>query len=229
MLSHTRRLQKKLIFVSNVKFMPVNLKFINLFQDDSDDEDFRALKTQISDDGLKCVVPPNAGTRAITPPRPKAPTPPPRPPSPPGTKVDGLQVDNMKIGEAAMVFEDLPQCVLADASSMPEPQPTMYGPNDGTYLPCSETMEYANLPYFPGQKDRLQSRKKKYRTSSDTLKLQRLIQYLKSTGSEAGAKLEANAEEYLNKVVTTEAVKKPEFTIPHYTGNEDDWSSGGED
>ena len=27
----------------------------------------------------------------------------------------------------------------------------------------------------------------------------------------------------------TDACKKPEFTIPHYTGGEDDWSSGGED
>ena len=27
----------------------------------------------------------------------------------------------------------------------------------------------------------------------------------------------------------TDACKKPEFTIPHYTGGEDDWSSGGEE
>ena len=39
-----------------------------------------------------------------------------------------------------------------------------------------------------------------FRTSSDTLKLQRLIDYLKTTGSDAGTKLEANASEYLNRV-----------------------------
>ena len=39
-----------------------------------------------------------------------------------------------------------------------------------------------------------------FRTSSDTLKLQRLIDYLKSTGSDAGTKLESNASEYLTRV-----------------------------
>ena len=39
-----------------------------------------------------------------------------------------------------------------------------------------------------------------FRTSSDTLKLQRLIDYLKTTGSDAGTKLEANASEYLTRV-----------------------------
>ena len=57
-----------------------------------------------------------------------------------------------------------------------------------------------NVCIFLGHRERLQPRKKKYRTSSDTLKLQRLIEYLKSTGSEAGTKLDASAQEYINKV-----------------------------
>ena len=39
-----------------------------------------------------------------------------------------------------------------------------------------------------------------FRTSSDTLKLQRLIDYIKTTGSDTGTKLEANASEYLTRV-----------------------------
>ena len=132
---------------------------------------------------------------------------------------------------------------------MPEPGPQIYAPNDGTYITCTETMEFADVPYFPGDRERLKSRTKKYRTSSDTLKLQRLIQYLKSTGSETGTRLENNAKEYIDRVQVsqllisrnfwiligtiflqkTDACKDPAFTIPHYTGNEDDWSSGGED
>ena len=39
-----------------------------------------------------------------------------------------------------------------------------------------------------------------FRTSSDTLKLQRLVDYIKTTGSDTGTKLEANASEYLTRV-----------------------------
>ena len=88
--------------------------------------------------------------------------------------------------------------MLIQGDGCNEPAPTMYSPNDGTYVTCTETMEYADVPYFP--RDRLTGRKKKYRTSSDTLKLQRLIEYLKSTGSEAGAKLDESAQDYLNKI-----------------------------
>ena len=88
--------------------------------------------------------------------------------------------------------------MLIQGDGCNEPAPTMYSPNDGTYITCTETMEYADVPYFP--RDRLTGRKKKYRTSSDTLKLQRLIEYLKSTGSEAGAKLDESAQDYLNKI-----------------------------
>jgi len=185
------------------------------------------LQTQVSDDGMKCIVPPT--NRVVSPPPPRPKTPPKRPPSPPGTMVTGMDVDNIKVGEAAAIVYEVPKCVLSDASSMPEPGPQIYAPNDGTYITCTETMEFADVPYFPGDRERLKSRTKKYRTSSDTLKLQRLIQYLKSTGSETGTRLENNAKEYIDRVQKTDACKDPAFTIPHYTGNEDDWSSGGED
>ena len=93
---------------------------------------------------------------------------------------------------------ELVPSMLIQGDGCNEPAPTMYSPNDGTYITCTETMEYADVPYFP--RDRLTGRKKKYRTSSDTLKLQRLIEYLKSTGSEAGAKLDESAQDYLNKI-----------------------------
>ena len=196
---------------------------------------------------MKCIVPPT--NRVVSPPPPRPKTPPKRPPSPPGTMVTGMNVDNIKVGEAAAIVYEVPKCVLSDASSMPEPGPQIYAPNDGTYITCTETMEFADVPYFPGDRERLKSRTKKYRTSSDTLKLQRLIQYLKSTGSETGTRLENNAKEYIDRVQVsqllisrnfwiligtiflqkTDACKDPAFTIPHYTGNEDDWSSGGED
>ena len=54
-------------------------------------------------------------------------------------------------------------CMLVDAGSMKEPGPQLYEPNDGTYITCTETMEYANVPYFPGNQERLKSRKHKYR------------------------------------------------------------------
>ena len=57
---------------------------------------------------------------------------------------------------------------------------------------------------YIGHRERLQPRKKKYRTSSDTLKLQRLIEYLKQTGSEAGTKLDESAKDYINKVQVCE-------------------------
>merc|ERR1712165_1110 len=97
-------------------------------------------------------------------------------------------------------------CMLVDAGSMKEPGPQLYEPNDGTYITCTETMEYANVPYFPGNQERLKSRKHKYRTSSDTLKLQRLIDYLTR----------------VNQLNDTSCLQ---VTIPHYTGNENDWSS----
>ena len=101
---------------------------------------------------------------------------------------------------------ELVPSMLIQGDGCNEPAPTMYSPNDGTYITCTETMEYADVPYFP--RDRLTGRKKKYRTSSDTLKLQRLIEYLKSTGSEAGAKLDESAQDYLNKI----QVKVSQFT-----------------
>ena len=39
-----------------------------------------------------------------------------------------------------------------------------------------------------------------FRTSSDKLKLQRLVDYIKTTESDTGTKLEANASEYLTRV-----------------------------
>jgi len=197
-----------------------------------------ALKTQVSDDGtiLKVkgangVGPSSAPPSSQRPPSPAPIRPPPPviapPPLPPENIMKGLDIDGIKLGEAACLVDDVSPCMLIQGDGCNEPAPTMYSPNDGTYITCTETMEYADVPYFP--RDRLTGKKKKYRTSSDTLKLQRLIEYLKSTGSEAGAKLDESAQDYLNKIQKTDACKKPEFTIPHYTGGEDDWSSGGED
>jgi len=209
-----------------------------LSSEDEDEASSRppVLKTQISDDGLKCLVSPNGGahsssaenSKSVAPhllsSRPKAPTP------PPGTMVEGRLLEHADVIQVARQDpEERMSCMLVDAGSMKEPGPQLYEPNDGTYITCTETMEYANVPYFPGNQERLKSRKHKYRTSSDTLKLQRLIDYLKTTGSDAGTKLEANASEYLTRVNQLNDTSCLQVTIPHYTGNENDWSSGGED
>ena len=127
------------------------------------------LKTQLSDDGLVCLVPPDGGAHSsaetskshvaphlLT--RPKAPTP------PPGTMVEGRLLEHADVIQASRIDpEERMSCMLVDAGSMKEPGPQLYEPNDGTYITCTETMEYANVPYFPGNQERLKSRKHKYR------------------------------------------------------------------
>ena len=119
-----------------------------------------ALKTQVSDDGtiLKVTAgPSSASTPApqVRAPSPAARRPPPpaaAPPSlPPENTLSGLDIDGLKLGEAAAFADDISPCLMIDGSACNEPAPTMYGPNDGTYVTCTETMEYADVPYFPGK------------------------------------------------------------------------------
>ena len=62
-----------------------------------------------------------------------------------------------------------------------------------------------------------------YRTQSDTLKLQRLIEVLKDRGSDLGDSLESSAADFLTDVKPK--AKTSLSSIPHYTGDEDDGSS----
>ena len=62
-----------------------------------------------------------------------------------------------------------------------------------------------------------------YRTQSDTLKLQRLIEVLKERGSDLAGSLENKAKDFLNDVKPK--VKPP--LIPHYESDQDDGSSFG--
>ena len=105
------------------------------------------LKTQLSDDGLVCLVSPDGGahssaetSKSIAPHllnRPKAPTP------PPGTKVEGRLLEHADVIAAAGNDPDeRMSCMLVDAGSMKEPGPQLYEPNDGTYITCTETNEY---------------------------------------------------------------------------------------
>ena len=59
-----------------------------------------------------------------------------------------------------------------------------------------------------------------YRTQSDTLKLQRLIDVLKERGSDLADSLETKAKDFLNDVKQ----KRPPSLIPHYDADD---SSGG--
>ena len=120
----------------------------------------QTLRTQVSDDGTVCKVTGAAGSSLQAKPVPpvKSPSPLRRPPPPvqappplpPENSLKGVDVDNIKLGEAAAFADELSPCMMIDGSACNEPAPTLYSPNDGTYITCTETMEYQDVPYFPG-------------------------------------------------------------------------------
>ena len=60
-----------------------------------------------------------------------------------------------------------------------------------------------------------------YRTQSDTLKLQRLIEVLKERGSDLGNSLEATASDFLGDVKQRQQQQPQERAVPHYEDGEE--------